>query len=279
MPNENESMPITPATKAEEVSNRPSLLEQSISLREYIDVSVSAVWEAIRRTNSDVSDVDRLCRERQDTVNSASMERNAEVHKALAMAMDSVDGRITLSITASMGPVEEKFNGYNKAIELLQARSDSQPPVVTVASAVDHLRELTEAQIANVKILIDKTGELNNTALQAAFAAAKEAVGAAQIASATANTKMETNFTKQLDATGLLISTMEKALNGKIEDVKSQVITSMPRVEVMAAFNSVTERVTAIEKTLANYQGALLMVGLLSAAIPTIVVVLLHFMH
>jgi hypothetical protein len=173
----------------------------------------------------------------------------------------------------------QRFIAYDKAIELLQRKSDKEPQITTVESTVNHLKELTAEQIANIKTLIEKTGELNNTALQAAFAAAKEAVGAAQIASATANTKMETNFTKQLDATGLLISTMEKALSGKIEDIKGQVTTLIPRIEVMAALSSMSERTTIIEKVLANYQGALLVVGLLSAAIPTIVTVLLHFMH
>lgn len=185
---------------------------------------------------------------------------------------------VSIAVEAAVGPLVTRLNASDKAVDILAAAQSKEPQPSQVDSNVTHLKELTLEQISGVKILIEKTGELNNTALQAAFAAAKEAVGAAQIASATANTKMETNFTKQLDATGLLISTMEKSLTGKIEDVKIQVQTTIPRIEVSAALAGIESRQSSTEKTIANWQGALLMVGLLSAAIPTIVTVLLHFL-
>lgn len=185
---------------------------------------------------------------------------------------------VSIAVEAAVGPLITRLNASDKAVDILAAAQSKEPQPSQVDSNVTHLKELTLEQISGVKILIEKTGELNNTALQAAFAAAKEAVGAAQIASATANTKMETNFTKQLDATGLLISTMEKSLTGKIEDVKIQVQTTIPRIEVSAALAGIESRQSSTEKTIANWQGALLMVGLLSAAIPTIVTVLLHFL-
>jgi hypothetical protein len=144
-------MPITPSTKSEEISNRPSLLEQSISLREYIDVSVESVKASVLKANEEIRCIDSLCRERQDLVNKASLERNSEVHKALDIVIHNLDKRLFLSIDGAIKPFHEKFTGYDKAIELLQSKSDREPQIATVYGDVNHLKELTSNQVSNIK--------------------------------------------------------------------------------------------------------------------------------
>jgi hypothetical protein len=199
-----------------------------------------------------------------------SVRTTEQIDRVVGASMDVINEKI--------GRLYERLEGYDKAIDVLAEAQARLPNVGMVDSDVKHLAQLADEKFTSIKTLIEKTGELNNTALQAAFAAAKEAVGAAQIANATANTKMETNFTKQLDATVLLISTMEKSFNSKSDDIKAQVMGTIPRIEVTAALNAMNDRQASSEKIIANYQGALLMVGLLAAAIPTIVTVLLHFL-
>jgi hypothetical protein len=183
------------------------------------------------------------------------------------------------AVEAAVAPLAQRLASSDKAVELLALKHEKEPQASQVSEEVAHLKELTLELVSGIKTLIEKTGELNNTALQAAFAAAKEAVGAAQLASATANTKMETNFTKQLDATSLLIATMEKSLISKIEDVKTQSATSIPRIEVTSANAAISDRLSTVEKMMASQQGSLLMASFFASAIPTIVAVLLFFLH
>jgi hypothetical protein len=143
-----------------------------------------------------------------------SDERFASLTKQIDVRFESVHTKFT-----------ERLNGMDKAIILHQTVLDKYPS--DVDTALGHLRALVDAmfsktddQITAIKTLFDKTGELNNTALQAAFAAAKEAVGAAQTASALANTKMETTFTKNFEQVNQLITTIQESLGEKVEDLR-----------------------------------------------------------
>ena len=104
-------------------------------------------------------------------------------------------------------------------------------------------------------------------------------VSAALASTERANFKMEVNFTKQIDGSAVLISTVEKTLSGKLDDVKSMVTGAISRAEVMATNQTLIDRIGALEKQIAGYQGALLVVGLLASGIPTIVIILLRFLH
>jgi hypothetical protein len=131
----------------------------------------------------------------------------ANLRDALEQRMNGVEGKIDLIKEASISN-REHVNAL------------SQDRHTLVINQVDHLGILTDTKINAVKELIEKTGELNNTALQAAFAAAKEAVGAAQTASALANTKMEATFTKNFDSVNQLITTIQESLGEKVETLR-----------------------------------------------------------
>ena len=69
----------------------------------------------------------------------------------------------------------------------------------------------------------DQAARASKEALDAALQAAKELVGQQGESSAAAATKSETSFTKQIDAIGLVISTQEKALLARLEELKERI--------------------------------------------------------
>lgn len=66
-------------------------------------------------------------------------------------------------------------------------------------------------------------------ALDAALQAAKEAVGEQNKSNALANAKMETAFTKQIDAIGVQIQSNNKGIDDKVGDLKDRVIAGESR--------------------------------------------------
>jgi len=72
----------------------------------------------------------------------------------------------------------------------------------------------------------EQTTHDNKVAVDAAFAAAKEAVGEQNKSNAASITKSEATFTKQIDQTGTLLSAVAKATDEKIDDLKTR-LTSL----------------------------------------------------
>lgn len=71
----------------------------------------------------------------------------------------------------------------------------------------------------------EQTTHDNKVAVDAAFAAAKEAVGEQNKSNAASITKSEAAFTKQIDQTGVLLNAVAKATDEKIEDLKTRLTT------------------------------------------------------
>ena len=71
----------------------------------------------------------------------------------------------------------------------------------------------------------EQTTHDNKVAVDAAFAAAKEAVGEQNKSNAASITKSEATFTKQIDQTGTLLSAVAKATDEKIDDLKTRLTT------------------------------------------------------
>jgi hypothetical protein len=78
-------------------------------------------------------------------------------------------------------------------------------------------------QFAERDIRTDQASRASSEALAAALQAAKELVGAQGEASAAAAVKSETSFTKQIDQIGTIISTLEKALDARITELKERI--------------------------------------------------------
>jgi hypothetical protein len=80
-----------------------------------------------------------------------------------------------------------------------------------------------DTQISERDVERDKASKDVKSAVDAAFAAAKEAVGEQNKSNATANSKMEAAFTKQSDLQGERITANIKTVDDKIDDLKARV--------------------------------------------------------
>lgn len=210
--------------------------------------------------------------------------------------------------------IETRLDGNDKAIELLQRQADRLPSLGMVdgevkfvkeqvvklpdiiKEAVDHLQELYTGNIKGLTTQLDerfagiimqfeerdkrheKARDDNKIAVDYALEAAKEAVTEQNRSNGLAITKSENGFTKQIDQIAVVIDTLSKSIDQKINDLKSQVAANISRTEVNSSVSALVERTAVIERTIANYEGRMMMVGLLAAAIPTVVTVLLHFL-
>jgi hypothetical protein len=78
-------------------------------------------------------------------------------------------------------------------------------------------------QFAERDVRTGQAQQASDQALNAALQAAKELVNAQGEASAAAAVKSETSFTKQIDQIGTIISTLEKALDARITELKERI--------------------------------------------------------
>lgn len=127
-------------------------------------------------------------------------------------------------ITEEVSHLEILLTERMKSIEESQARAEGQ----------------TGLQFKERDIRTDQAATASKQALDAALLAAKELVGQQNTANVEAAAKAEASFTKQIDQTGTLISTLEKALTDRI--------TSLER--------SQTERVSELKERLDRGEGA-----------------------
>lgn len=96
--------------------------------------------------------------------------------------------------------IEARLNGNDKAIDLLQHRSDMQPTTAVLDIALKALDE---------KIAME-------------FLSSKEAVHSSQQSSQTAIAKSETAMDKRMDGIGALIASSMASLDSKITDMKDR---------------------------------------------------------
>ncbi len=87
-------------------------------------------------------------------------------------------------------------------------------------AAQEAFKELVLSRFAQQDTITEKAARDVKSAVDAAFAAAKEAVGEQNKSNALSITKSETAFTKSIDQLGELVKTMGKAIDDKIEVIK-----------------------------------------------------------
>jgi hypothetical protein len=115
-------------------------------------------------------------------------------------------------LEAQINAIEQRLDSGDKAIKLLQAFADRTPTTMDVQHQVVALREVTMEKFAGVK-----------TAVDAAFDAAREAVGQQDKSNAAANDKSEKNFIKLIDAMNEQIRVIVKTTDDKLGDVKQRI--------------------------------------------------------
>lgn len=122
---------------------------------------------------------------------------------------------------------ETRLDGMDKAIELLQTRSDKLP--ASIDNSVNQLQQLHGEKFASIETQFlerdtrtEQTSRDSKVAVDAALQAAKEAVGEQNKSNALAISKSEAAFTKQIDQIGVLVNSMSKAIDDKIDDIKGR---------------------------------------------------------
>jgi len=135
--------------------------------------------------------------------------------------------------------IETRLDGMDKAIKLLQDTADKFP--ARIDEKIDALRLVHEQkflELANTHgekfssiqtqfkerdVRTEQSSKDSKVAIDAALQAAKEGVGEQNKSSAMSILKSETATAKQIDQLGMLISSMTKAFDDKVADVKERV--------------------------------------------------------
>jgi hypothetical protein len=135
--------------------------------------------------------------------------KNDSVKDILSSRMDSID--------ITIGLIEGHLKGITEG----------------AANQISRLQELHNEKFESVQMMFmerDKRTEqlalADKTAIAAALQAQKEAVNAQNIANATAQTKTEAAFTKQIEQLQAIVNTITQSMEDKISDLKGRVDTS-----------------------------------------------------
>jgi Fe2+ transport system protein B len=146
--------------------------------------------------------------------------------REIATATELVEARID----GLKSVLETRLNGMDKAIELVQKQTDKFPS--QVLDGIKQLQSLHEEKFRSIETQFlerdtrtEQTSRDSKVAVDAALQAAKEAVGEQNKSNALAIAKSEATFTKQIDQIGVLISTLQKGLDDKIDDIKGRLGT------------------------------------------------------
>jgi hypothetical protein len=124
--------------------------------------------------------------------------------------------------------LQARLDGMDKATRLLSETVTRTP--TEIQTQIAHLKGLHEEKFNSVRLQFEErdvrtqqASEASKQALDAALQAAKELVNAQGEAAAAAAVKSETSFTKQIDQIGTIISTLEKALDARITELKERI--------------------------------------------------------
>jgi hypothetical protein len=109
---------------------------------------------------------------------------------------------------------ETKFDGYDKAIRLLQDRADSQPTPGVLEVTLIALKENMEIRFHELDVRTNAVATSNKNSIDLALQAAKEAAS-----------KSENAFNKQIDSLAAQFNASVSSLETRINDTKEQVIT------------------------------------------------------
>ena len=146
----------------------------------------------------------------------------------LAQDLRAVPSAVEQSIVSLRELMESRIAAMEQAV-VLQNRTAALFPS-EIRTEITHLKSLHEERFTSIgtqfterDIRTDQASKAAKEALDAALQAAKELVNAQGEASSAAAVKSETSFTKQIDQIGTIISTLEKALDARITELKERI--------------------------------------------------------
>lgn len=152
--------------------------------------------------------------------------------------------------------VETRLAAMDKATELL-AQTVGKVPSET-DKAIEHLKSLHSEKFHSIQVQFserdtraERESRDNKIAVDAAFAAAKEAVAAQNIANNESIAKSEASVTKQIDGAVALIGSNGKATDDKINDIKEQLAVRQGAIGREGQFRQVAQfNLTSVLTTL-----------------------------
>jgi hypothetical protein len=122
---------------------------------------------------------------------------------------------------------ETRTGGLERDMVLLQARAERLQTTIQVE--IGHLERLHQEKFDSITTQFkerdtrtEQTSRDSKVAVDAALQAAKEAVGEQNKSNALAIAKSEATFTKQIDQIGVLVTSMGKGFDDKVDDIKSR---------------------------------------------------------
>lgn len=122
-----------------------------------------------------------------------------------------------------------RLEAMDKGIVLLQAFADKSPTTAAVAQSVESLEKLhaekfksIETQFKERDVRTEQMAKVSDLAVNAAFAAAKEAVGEQNKSNALSIAKSEAATAKQIDGILASITTATKTSDDKFSDLKDR---------------------------------------------------------
>lgn len=148
--------------------------------------------------------------------------------------------------------VEQRFNGMDRALTLLQTKADKVPSETDVA--VGNLQHLHEARFDQIAIQFSErdvrasqTASDIKSAVEAALKAASSAVELQNRSNQEAIAKQEIAFTKQIDQIANSILQINKTIDDRLGDVKDRITAVESSQKAIGDINDLRARVTAVE--------------------------------
>jgi cation transport regulator ChaB len=145
---------------------------------------------------------------------------NEAVERAVKSERDYVDGQIAV--------VEERLRGIDRATQLLEKTADNMPD--HISRVVAHLRDLVDERFEKIKLQFEerdtrseRESRDNKVAVDAAFAAQKEAAAKQDEGNLKAINKSEDATAETITKLSELFRTETRALSDKIDDLKERV--------------------------------------------------------
>jgi hypothetical protein len=196
-------------------------------------------------------------------------------------AVERLANQLRREMQFSRDLTQQQIAAMQEATDLRLATMNNFPSLIS--EGIAHLRELDNERFASIglqfterDIRTDQASTASSDALAAALQAAKELVTAQGEASAAAAVKSETSFTKQIDQIGTIITTLEKALDARITELKERIdrgegnavgqhtgSSEQAALAQLAFSNAVSKR----DETRGNFNAIVALIGVLVAGV------------
>jgi len=163
--------------------------------------------------------------------------------------------------------IEARLDAIDTATTLRLQGYDAQP--ASIERAVNHLAQLNNEKFSSIEqrfherdIRLGETATASKRAIDAALLAAKELVGQQNTANVEAAAKAERAFTKQIDQTSVLISTLEKGLTDRILELKERMDRGEGSMQGTSATQVQHRAATSVAWQIAAVVGGFVTIGL-----------------